>query len=560
MLKSMTIATRLSLIVGAAIVGMMAVMLVSLMVLRSELLSDRKINTHNIIDTASSLLRSYDEKVKRGEITDQAAREAVLANLRAMRFGDDDYLYVLNSKGIFLMHPVKPELEGTDGSQIRDKEGKLFFAEMVEQARSKGEGFVDYWWPKPGSDEPVQKLSYVRAVPQWDWVVGTGIYIDDVDRIFWQDVLWLGGMVVVLLLVVAGVSALIQRSITVPLAVLTGNMERLSQGDTAITIEDTDGKSEIGAFARALEVFRANAIERVRMQEREHQEEQARVARTGKIESLCSSFASTMQRVLGTVATSVTQLNQASKNLSTGAQETSVQSAAVAAASEQASANVQTVAAATEELYASVNEISRQVQQSSAIAAQAVQQADNTDRSMEGLSVAVGRIGEVVNLINDVANQTNLLALNATIEAARAGEAGKGFAVVANEVKSLANQTSRATEEIAQQIGAVQQETRGAVEAIRAIAGTIEDISHIAAGIAAAVEEQGAATQEIARNVQEAAHGTDEVNRNIQGVSVAAGHVDEAAVQVHDAALHLNREAEDLRQTVEDFLGGIRAA
>ena len=560
MLKSMTIATRLSLIVGAAIVGMVAVMLVSLMFLRSELLNDRKISTSHIIDTAATLIKSYDDKVKRGEITGQAAREAVLVTLRAMRFGENDYLYVLDNKGVFLMHAAKPALEGTDGTPLKDKDGKRFLKEMVDLAASKGEGFVDYWWPRPGAEEPVRKLSYLRAIPQWNWSVGTGIYIDDVDAIFWRDVQWLSGIVLLLLLLVSGLSVLIQRSITRPLAVLTGSMERLSQGDTAILIDDTDGKSEIGAFARALEVFRANTIERVRMQAQAHQEEQERVARAGRIEALCASFASTMQRVLGTVAASVTQLDQASKNLSTGAQETSVQSAAVAAASEQASTNVQTVAAATEELYASVNEISRQVQQSSAIAAQAVQQADNTDRSMEGLSVAVGRIGEVVNLINDVANQTNLLALNATIEAARAGEAGKGFAVVANEVKSLANQTSRATEEIAQQIGAVQQETRGAVEAIRGIAGTIEDISHIAAGIAAAVEEQGAATQEIARNVQEAAHGTDEVNRNIQGVSVAAGHVDEAAVQVHDAALHLNREAEDLRQTVEDFLGGIRAA
>ncbi|WP_380221374.1 methyl-accepting chemotaxis protein [Insolitispirillum peregrinum] len=556
----MTIATRLVLIVAASVVGMIAIMLVSLLMIRSELMHDRQTSTRNIVDSAASVVQGYIEKDKSGEMSASRAQVFAKNSLRPIRFAEDDYIFIVDMDGTFVMHPTEPALERTDGKLQLDKTGRSFVAEILQAAKKDGHGFVTYWRPKPGTDEPVEKLAYIVVIPEWNWVLCASVYMDSVYNTFWLDAAILGGIVVVILLVVVGLSVVIRSSIAKPLSGLSQNMDRLSHGDTSITIEHTDSKSEIGAFARSLEVFRENAIERARMQERERQDELARGERAVRIESLCSTFDTSIHRLLATVSTSVQDLNQASQTLSSGAQETSAQSAAVATASEEASTNVQTVAAATEELYASVSEISRQVQNSSTIAAQAVQQAEATNRSMAGLTQAVGRIGEVVSLINDVANQTNLLALNATIEAARAGEAGKGFAVVANEVKSLANQTSRATDEIGQQISAVQQETSGAVDAIHAIVGTIEQISHIAAGIAAAVEEQGAATQEISRNVQEAAHGTDEVSRNIQGVSLAATHVGSAAGQVHGAAQELNREAVGLRQTVEEFLNGIRSA
>ncbi|SIS90787.1 methyl-accepting chemotaxis sensory transducer with Cache sensor [Insolitispirillum peregrinum] len=560
MLNNMTIATRLVLIVAASVVGMIAIMFVSLLMIRSELMHDRQTSTRNIVDSAASVVQGYIEKDKSGEMSASRAQVFAKNSLRPIRFAEDDYIFIVDMDGTFVMHPTEPALERTDGKQQVDKTGRSFVADILQAAKKDGHGFITYWRPKPGTDEPVEKLAYIVVIPEWGWVLCASVYMDSVYNTFWLDAAILGGIVVVILLVVVGLSVVIRSSIAKPLNGLSQNMDRLSHGDSSITIEYTDSKSEIGAFARSLEVFRENAIERARMQERERQDELARGERAVRIESLCSTFDTSIHRLLATVSTSVQDLNQASQTLSSGAQETSAQSAAVATASEEASTNVQTVAAATEELYASVNEISRQVQNSSAIAAQAVQQAEATNRSMAGLTQAVGRIGEVVSLINDVANQTNLLALNATIEAARAGEAGKGFAVVANEVKSLANQTSRATDEIGQQISAVQQETSGAVDAIHAIVGTIEQISHIAAGIAAAVEEQGAATQEISRNVQEAAHGTDEVSRNIQGVSLAATHVGSAAGQVHGAAQELNREAVGLRQTVEEFLNGIRSA
>ena len=279
-----------------------------------------------------------------------------------------------------------------------------------------------------------------------------------------------------------------------------------------------------------------------------------------KMTELADGFEATVGEIVDTVSSASTELEATAGTLTRTAEVTQELSGAVAAASEEASANVQSVASATEEMTASVNEISRQVHESATIAAEAVKQAQRTDARIGELSQAAGRIGDVVKLITEIAEQTNLLALNATIEAARAGESGRGFAVVASEVKALAAQTGSATEEIGTQIAGMQAATGESVAAIKEIGATIARISGIAATIAAAVEEQGAATQEIARNVGEAARGTAQVAGNIADVTRGAGETGAASTQVLSSARSLAKESNHLKSEVDRFLLRVRAA
>jgi methyl-accepting chemotaxis protein len=284
------------------------------------------------------------------------------------------------------------------------------------------------------------------------------------------------------------------------------------------------------------------------------------MARAARVNELTQAFDTSISNVLRSVSSASTELRATASSMTATAEETSSQATAVAAATEEASTNVQTVAAASEELASSVTEISRQVAQSAAIAQKAVEEADRTNVTVQSLYDGAASIGDVVKLINDIASQTNLLALNATIEAARAGEAGRGFAVVASEVKSLAEQTAKATEQIGAQITSIQNSSSEAVTAIKGITSTISEMNEIASAIASAVEEQGSATQEIARNVQQAAAGTSEISANVVGVQQAAGDTGAAAHQVLQASGELSKQSETMRGEVEAFLSNIKAA
>jgi methyl-accepting chemotaxis protein len=378
-------------------------------------------------------------------------------------------------------------------------------------------------------------------------------------------------IVAVALVVSCLIGLRIARGVSRPITDIEVAMGKLAAGEKATEIPGLDRADEIGAMAKAVQVFKDNALEMERMEAARREDERKRAeeaterqksaeARAKKVGTIASGFESSIGGVLQAAGAALEQLNATSREMSSLADKTSQKSTAVAAASEQATANVQTAAAAAEELSSSIAEINRQVAQSSTVALKAVEKARNTNATVKALADAAQRVGEVVNLINSIASQTNLLALNATIEAARAGDAGKGFAVVASEVKALANQTAKATEEISSQIAGIQGETETAVRAIEDIGTTIEEISQISTAIASAVEEQGAATGEIARNVQQAATGTKEVSANIAGVSQASGAVGKSAGEVMNAADSMAEQTKTLKSEVERFLADMRAA
>jgi methyl-accepting chemotaxis protein len=350
------------------------------------------------------------------------------------------------------------------------------------------------------------------------------------------------------------------RLIAQPIVDMIEVMKALSAGNKAVSIPETRRGDEIGSMAKAVLVFREAMIKAETLAAEQTRDNQAKVQRTNRLETSARSFEQNVTGVVRAVSSATVQLESSAQSMSATADQTSQRSVAVASASDEASANVQTVAAAAEELSSSVAEIGRQMIQSNQIAAQAVTEADRTDAAIEGLSAAVQQIGAVVELINQIAGQTNLLALNATIEAARAGDAGKGFAVVALEVKSLATQTAKATDDIAGQIRAVQDATAQSVHAIRGIGRTIRQVSEIATNICFAVEMQTLATQKIARNVQLAASGTSEVSSNIADVTMAAGETGRAACDVLTAAREMTRQTETLQTEVVKFLAEVKAA
>ena len=351
------------------------------------------------------------------------------------------------------------------------------------------------------------------------------------------------------------------RSISQPVRRITLVMGELATGNTGIEIPGANRRDEIGEMAAAVEVFRQNMIETERLRgEQEEAERRAKVEKQAAMAALADKFDASVGEVVNEVSAAVSQVQKTAQSMSSTADQTSKKATAVAAATEQAASNVQTVASATEELNSSINEISRRVAEASNIGQRAVSEADETNDTVRSLAEAAQKIGDVVKLISDIASQTNLLALNATIEAARAGEAGKGFAVVASEVKSLANQTAQATDEISNQISSMQDVTNETVRAIAGIGKTITEVNEIAGSIAAAVEEQEAATQEIARNVNEAARGTQGVSSNISGVQEAASESGHSAQEVVEAARKMSEHSEGLRKEVMNFLKEIRAA
>jgi methyl-accepting chemotaxis protein len=350
------------------------------------------------------------------------------------------------------------------------------------------------------------------------------------------------------------------KALTAPLTKAVSAMTELANGNLDVKIDVLKRENAVGRISRALAEFRDKLVANKEMEEQQERERKEKEKRATFITEKTSEFDHSVTEIISSVTSAATQMEATATNMSGSATEAGEKCNAVAAASEQASANVQTVATAAEELSATIREISQQVTQANNISTSAVSETKGAAEKVQGLARSAKDIGDVLSLISDIADQTNLLALNATIEAARAGDAGKGFAVVASEVKNLANQTAKATEEISGQIGGIQNATEDTVRAIEGIGRVVNKVNEISTAIAAAIEEQGAATQEIARNVEQASSGTQEVSANIADVSTATTQTGQMSGEVQEAAGQLSAQADVLRRQVEQFLGDIKSA
>jgi len=557
----LTVGRKIYALISLSFVGLLGIAALDSRELASSLNQQKQIELKHLGELALGIVKKEHAAAQKGEGSEADAQKRAMAQIAALRYGSNDYFWINDMHPRMVMHPIKPEMVGNDLSNYKDPNGKLLFVDFVEAVKKDGSGFVPYEWPKPGFDKPQPKLSYVVGFAPWNWVIGTGVYIDDLKAQTWvstQRSLIFAGLI---LLFTLAVSIFVARRITAPLQRMTVTMNDLASGKLDVDVPGIGRGDEVGEMAKAVEVFKSNAVARQAL-EGEQREAETRVAagRKADMNRMADDFEAAVGQIVEAVSSASTQLELSAGTLTSTAERAEELATTVAAASEEASTNVQSVASATEEMSSSVNEISRQVQQSARMATEAVDQARTTNDRVSELSKAASRIGDVVELINTIAGQTNLLALNATIEAARAGEAGRGFAVVASEVKALAEQTAKATGEIGQQISGIQSATQESVDAIREISGTIERLSEISSTIAAAVEAQGAATQEISRNVQQAAQGTQQVSSNIVFIQPAATETGSASSLVLSAAQSLSGDSNRLKLEVGKFLNSVRAA
>ncbi|CCE04885.1 putative methyl-accepting chemotaxis receptor/sensory transducer [Bradyrhizobium sp. STM 3843] len=557
----LTIGIKIYALIGLSFIGLIGLAAFNSSELAASLKQQKQLELQHLTELALSIFAEEHAAAQKGTISVADAQKRALERASQLRYGGNEYFFVTDMTARMLMHPISTKLIGQDVSDMKDPNGKKLFVEMIDVVRQHGRGFVNYDWPKPGSEAPQPKLTHVAGFAPWNWLVGTGVYIDDLSAQTWASTrqsLMAAGLVLLILLVV---STLVGRGITGPLHRMTAVMKSLAGGDLDVEVPGVGRGDEVGEMAGAVEVFKSNAVARHALEaEQKEAEQRALARRKADMYKMADDFEGAIGEIVETVSSASSKLEVSADTLSKTAVRAGELATAVAAASEEASTNVQSVASATEEMTSSVTEIGRQVHESARMANEAVEQAKRTNERVSELSRAASRIGDVVELINSIAGQTNLLALNATIEAARAGEAGRGFAVVAAEVKALAEQTAKATDEIGQQVAGIQTATQESVQAIRLISGSIERLSEVSSTIAAAVEEQNAATKEISRNVQQAAHGTQQVSVNITDVQRGATETGSASTQVLEAAQGLSTDSNRLKREVSRFLQSVRAA
>ncbi len=555
-----SINSRILLIPVIALIALIAAGLVSIRTIANVTLEEHQARARAVTDAAVKIVEFFEAKAARGEMPLEAAQSAAKDVLRAIRYDGNEYAIARLLDGTIIVNGMFRNREGTQSMENKDANGTYFSRDMIKAAEAGG-GFNYYYFPKKPNTPPLRKATYSKLTDGWKWVVGTGVYLDEVEAATWASAVNTAWMIGAVALLTFAAAFWLGRRITRPILRLTDVTHRLAEGDTATVVPEVDRHDEIGTMAHAIDILKQRSLEATRLAaDQDRLKAEAALERQSAMHKLADGFEASVKSVVDGMASSANDMKASANSMTRAAATASGETTAAASAAEQTSSNVGTVAAATEELSSSIQEISRQIAHSSQIASNAVSEADRAKATMASLENSAKRVGDIVALISGIAEQTNLLALNATIEAARAGDAGKGFAVVASEVKSLATQTAKATEEIQATVAEIQSMTGSAVSAIQGIGGIVASMNEITTAVAAAVEEQGAATGEIAGNIQQAAAGARQVSGSVSAAQDAAAQTGSIADTVLSAAGTLSGEAERLRSEVTGFLAQVRAA
>ena len=558
MLSNLSINLKLTIIV---LVGVFGLLTTGAFLLLSERQAIREAHEHEIMvvsEIAVGVLAQFHAAHERGEITLEQAQAQARDMLRSFRFGSNDYIYAYDYEGTTMVLGPAPEREGESMIDVVDPNGVPVVRNLIDVARNGG-GTLVHEWPRAGSETPEPKIGYAAPFPPWEWLVGTGVYVGDLDAAFYSKAVQAAWIMTLALLITAGVAFAVARSLSRGIAAITATMSRLAQGESGVTIPFLTLRSELGQMAQAVEVFAMAKAEVADLhRDRLMAQHVAASERRAALLDLAEVLDSRVKSVMGGIATAAADNKASADAIAIASTGTADRAKAVGDTTRSVSRRIETVASATQDLTASIHVITQQVADSTAASREAAAVSDQSTSRMADLTAKTEHVSGIVEMITAIAKQTNLLALNATIEAARAGEAGRGFAIVATEVKALADQSGKAAEDIADQIVGVQDLTRDTADAIQRMGTVINRLAGTAETISTAIQRQSDATDEIAENLDLTARDAGQVAESMTEVLAAARESETRATAVADVSEVLSGNAEQMGTEIDHFLKKMR--